>query len=139
MSEFIAPLAGGILIGVSALLMLAVLGRITGISGILWNGLQTVSAEGIFNWRLCFIVGMVLGPLLAHAFGAPLPAPSDAGPAMAIAAGLLVGFGTHRGSGCTSGHGICGLGRLSVRSLSATLMFMATGIATVFVLRHLIG
>ncbi|PIG09301.1 YeeE/YedE family protein [Comamonas sp. 26] len=134
-------LAGGLLIGLSAALLIALLGRVAGISGITGALLQmpTWSAVKQWGWRLAFIAGMVAAPLVWQLF-APLPAmemPSN--PVVVIVAGLLVGFGTRMGSGCTSGHGVCGLSRLSVRSLAATLTFIATGAITVFVMRHVFG
>ena len=137
LSNYLLPLSGGFLIGTSAVLLLVLLGRIAGISGIAWAALsgQTDNA-----WRWLFLLGMPLGALLYHRVsGAPVPAPSSLGLGFAAAGGLLVGFGTRLGSGCTSGHGVCGLGRLSLRSLAATLTFMAVGILTVFVLRQLPG
>ena len=133
-----ASLAGGLLIGLSAALLIALLGRVAGISGITGALLQmpTWSAVKHWGWRLAFIVGMVAAPLVWQLF-APLPAmemPSN--PVVVIVAGLLVGFGTRMGSGCTSGHGVCGLSRLSMRSLAATLTFIATGAVIVFVMRH---
>ena len=137
MSAFIVPLAGGVLIGIAASLMLLLIGRIAGISGIVWGA---VSAQADNAWRWLFIVGLLLGPLLYHTVsGAPPPLPSSLPWWQAIAGGLLVGVGTKLGSGCTSGHGVCGLGRLSGRSLAATLTFMASGIATVYCIRHLLG
>ena len=142
-SEFTpwASLAGGLLIGLSAALLIALLGRVAGISGITGALLQmpTWSAVKQWGWRLALIVGMVAAPLVWQLF-APLPAmemPSN--PVVIIVAGLLVGFGTRMGSGCTSGHGVCGLSRLSVRSLAATLTFIATGAITVSVMRHVFG
>lgn len=136
-----ASLAGGLLIGLSAALLIALLGRVAGISGITGALLQmpTWSAVEQWAWRLAFIVGLISAPLVWQWF-APLPAmeiPSD--PLVIIVAGLLVGFGTRMGSGCTSGHGVCGLSRLSVRSLAATLTFIAMGAVTVFVMRHVFG
>lgn len=136
-----SALAGGLLIGLSAALMIALLGRVAGISGITGALLQvpTWSSVKQWGWRLAFILGMVSAPLVWQLF-APLPdmqMPSN--PLVIIAAGLLVGFGTRMGSGCTSGHGVCGLSRLSLRSLAATITFMATGAITVFVIRHVIA
>lgn len=136
-----SALAGGLLIGLSAALLIALLGRVAGISGITGALLQvpTWSSVKQWGWRLAFILGMVSAPLVWQLF-APLPdmqMPSN--PLVIIAAGLLVGFGTRMGSGCTSGHGVCGLSRLSVRSLAATITFMATGAITVFVIRHVIA
>lgn len=136
-----SSLAGGVLIGLAAALMVMLLGRIAGISGILGGLLQKATWGSVrqWGWRAAFVAGMLLAPLLWQMF-APLPAmqmPSN--PMLIISAGLLVGFGTRLGSGCTSGHGVCGLSRLSIRSLAATLMFMATGVATVFIMRHVVA
>jgi uncharacterized membrane protein YedE/YeeE len=129
---------GGILIGLSAALLWVAKGRIAGISGIL-GGLPGARG-GDVAWRAAFLLGLVAAlPLYRLAVG-PMPEPTvAAAPAALIAAGLLVGFGTRLGSGCTSGHGVCGLARLSRRSLVATALFMASAAATVFVTRHLIG
>ena len=130
-------LAGGVLLGLAAALLLLLNGRVLGISGIV-GGLLKPSA-GDAGWRLAFIAGLLAAPLLWRLL-APLPLVRiDANAGLLIAAGLLVGWGTRHGSGCTSGHGICGLSRLSPRSLAATLLFMATGFATVFVVRHLLA
>ena len=136
-----ASLAGGALIGLSAAMLIVLLGRVAGISGMAGALLQlpTWSSLQQWCWRLAFMLGLVAAPLVWQIF-APLPAmqmPSN--PLVIIAAGLLVGFGTRMGSGCTSGHGVCGLSRLSMRSLAATLAFMASGAATVFVVRHVIA
>jgi len=135
MTALYAPLLGGLLIGLSALTMLGVLGRITGISGILGGAL---GGEPNSGWRWAFIAGLVLGqPLALWVSGAPVPAPSAAGWPVIIIAGFLVGFGTRCGGGCTSGHGVCGIGRLAPRSIAATITFIAAGMATVYVGRHL--
>jgi len=127
-------LAGGLLIGLAAAAFVLVNGRIAGISGILGGLLRPV--RGDLAWRIAFLAGLVAAPL-TYALFAPLPAVRiDAGAGTLAAAGLLVGLGTRYGSGCTSGHGVCGLARLSPRSLVATVSFMAAGFATVFVLRH---
>lgn len=137
MFEYTTPLVGGLLIGTASVGMLLFLGRITGISGILWGA---ITAQPDNSWRWLFLVGLVLGPLLYHQLsGVPYPAASSLQWWHAVAAGLLVGFGVKLGCGCTSGHGVCGIGRLSLRSLVATLTFMFTGIVTVFVTRHLLG
>jgi len=129
-----ASFAGGILIGIAAALLLLLNGRIAGISGILGGLLSPL--KGDIGWRLAFIVGLVAAPLLYSLF-AVLPAVRiDAGAGTLLLAGLLVGIGTRYGSGCTSGHGVCGLSRLSPRSAVATVALMAAGFATVFVLRH---
>lgn len=137
MNAYVAASIGGILIGLSATLMLALMGRITGISGIL-NGAMEMPKER--NWRVLFLIGLLVGAFLFHAVsGAPIPLPSDAPWVQMIIAGLLVGFGTRMGNGCTSGHGVCGMGLNSKRSLTATLTFMVTGFATVFISHHLIS
>ena len=140
MSHFtpVSALLGGALIGTAALLCWLLLGRIAGISGILAGAAQAQGPER--NWRLAFLAGLVLAPLAFALAGGTLPVPdATRNPAMLVVAGLLVGFGTRLGSGCTSGHGVCGLARLSRRSLAATGVFMASAVATVFVTRHLLG
>jgi len=130
-------LAGGLLIGLAAAAFVLVNGRIAGISGILAGLLRPV--QGDVAWRVAFLAGLVAAPL-AYALLAPLPVVRiDADTGTLAAAGLLVGLGTRYGSGCTSGHGVCGLARLSPRSLVATVSFMAAGFATVFVLRHVLA
>jgi uncharacterized membrane protein YedE/YeeE len=130
-------LAGGLLIGLSAALFLLFNGRIAGISGIVGGLLR--GTKGDMSWRFAFLLGLVLAPL-AYALISPLPqAHVEAGTGTLISAGLLVGIGTRYGAGCTSGHGVCGLARLSPRSLVATLSFMLAGFATVFVVRHLLA
>ena len=130
-------LLGGMLIGLSAVLAIHGLGRIAGISGILGGLLKPVSSPG-FGWRLAFVAGLVAAPLAYGVFSALPQARIDAGWVALILAGLLVGFGSRLGSGCTSGHGVCGLSRLSLRSLVATCTFMATGFITAFVMQHLL-
>ena len=134
----VSALAGGLLIGGAATLLLWLNGRIAGISSIA-NGLLAWQPGDVF-WRLLFLGGLVAGAGLYYAlFGnAPTPRPHFPGWLLGVA-GLLVGFGTSLGSGCTSGHGVCGLGRLSMRSLVATLIFLVTGIGTTFVIRHVFG
>jgi uncharacterized membrane protein YedE/YeeE len=132
-----ASLAGGVLIGVAAAMFVLLNGRIAGISGILGGLLKPV--KGDIAWRLAFVLGLVASPLL-YALFASVPDPRiDASWAALVLAGLLVGVGTRYGSGCTSGHGVCGLSRLSPRSLAATLAFMGAGFVTVFVVRHVLG
>ncbi|MBI2256242.1 MAG: YeeE/YedE family protein [Proteobacteria bacterium] len=133
----VTALAGGALIGLSAVILLALLGRIAGVSGILGGVLQKPDAD--WPWRLAFLVGLPLGAMLmAQALGGvALTLPAGIG--IVIAAGVLVGFGTRLGGGCTSGHGICGLARLSPRSLAAVLVFMASAMVTVFITHHVIG
>jgi len=133
----VAALAGGALIGLAAALFVMLNGRIAGISGILAGLLRPVAGD--VAWRAAFVGGLLLAPVVYGLFfGLPLVR-IDAGFPLLVAAGLLVGIGTRYGAGCTSGHGVCGLSRLSPRSLVATLAFMAAGFATVFVLRHFIG
>lgn len=136
MTDYITPLIGGLLIGATAVAMLYLLGRIAGVAGIVWGA---VSAQPDNAWRWTFLVGLVAGPALYHlAAGVPIPAASALPWWQALAGGLLVGIGVKLGSGCTSGHGVCGIGRRSPRSLVATVVFMATGILTVYILRHLL-
>lgn len=132
-----AALTGGLLIGLAAASFLLLNGRIAGISGIL-GGLLVPARRDIL-WRVAFLAGLVGTPSLWLLFSEHPPIQVDAGYPALIVAGLLVGIGTRYGSGCTSGHGVCGLSRLSPRSLVATLSFMATGFLTVFVIRHLMG
>jgi uncharacterized membrane protein YedE/YeeE len=130
-------LAGGLLIGLAAALLVLSNGRIAGVSGVL-GGLLNPS-RGDVAWRAAFVAGLVAAPLAWALFAALPPLHVDAGLPTLIAAGLLVGIGTRYGAGCTSGHGVCGLSRLSPRSLVATVTFMAAGFAVVFVARHVIG
>lgn len=133
----LAALLGGALIGIAATLLYVALGRIAGISGMLNQALEQSSGR---SWRLAFLASLVLGAWLWFAFGNDVPAPRRDFPIVGlIIAGLLVGFGTRLGNGCTSGHGICGLARLSRRSLVAVMVFMGCAMLTVFVLRHVIG
>jgi uncharacterized membrane protein YedE/YeeE len=130
-------LGGGLLIGLAAAAFVLFNGRIAGISGILGGLLRP--AHGDVAWRVAFLAGLVGAPLF-YALFAPLPEMRiDAGNGALAAAGLLVGIGTRYGSGCTSGHGVCGLSRMSPRSLVATISFMLAGFVTVFVLRHVIA
>ena len=131
-----ASLAGGIAIGVAASLLVLLNGRVAGVSGII-GGLLTPT-RGDIAWRVLFIAGLFAAPTV-YQLVRQFPVPTiEASHAVVALAGLLVGVGTRYGSGCTSGHGVCGLARLSPRSLVATLSFMIAGIATVFVVRHLI-
>ena len=134
----VSALIGGLLIGASAALLLVLSGRIAGVSGIL-GGLLSPSRSDI-GWRLAFLAGLFLAPLVYVAAGGALPpVVLDAPLGLVVLAGLIVGFGTRLGAGCTSGHGVCGIGRGSPRSLAATAMFMTTAIITVFVARHVVG
>jgi uncharacterized membrane protein YedE/YeeE len=133
----LAALAGGVLIGIAAAMFALLNGRIAGISGVLGGLLRP--AKGDRAWRIAFVLGLVGAPAL-YLLAAALPKPQiDAGYGALILAGLLVGIGTRYGAGCTSGHGVCGLSRLSPRSLVATAAFMGAGFVTVFVARHLLG
>lgn len=138
-------LAGGTLIGAAASLLVLANGRVAGVSGILGGALRT---RGRAGWQIAFLAGLLLSPLLLHAFLPGVGLPSDSAtapthPALSwgrlLIAGFLVGVGTHLANGCTSGHGVCGLARLSKRSLWATLIFVGAGLATVFVARHVLG
>ncbi len=129
--------AGGVAIGIAAAMFILLNGRIAGISGILGGLLRP--ARGDIAWRVAFIAGLVGSPLVYSLF-ANVPVPQiDAGSTALVIAGLLVGIGTRYGAGCTSGHGVCGISRLSPRSLVATGTFMAAGFVTVFIARHALG
>ena len=132
-----SALAGGALIGLAVGLFALLNGRIAGISGIL-GGLVRPS-RGDVGWRVAFVAGMIGAPLVYRLIAALPPSRIDAGYGALLVAGFLVGIGTRYGAGCTSGHGVCGISRLSLRSLVATLLFRGAGVATVFVLRHLLG
>lgn len=130
-------LAGGLMIGIATVLFLVFNGRIAGISGIVGGMLKP--ARGDIAWRIAFVVGLVLSPLV-FSIATPLPQVHiEASNPVLITAGLLVGIGTRYGSGCTSGHGVCGLSRRSPRSMMATIAFMFAGFVTVYVVRHLVG
>lgn len=135
---WLLALIGGALIGVSAVMLMTLLGRIAGVSGIV-AGLLPPAAARDWAWRIAFIVGLICGPLVVMAFSgaSPIGPPAVSMP-MLIVAGLAVGAGTALGGGCTSGHGICGVSRLSPRSLTAVAVFMAAGIVTVFLIRHVL-
>ena len=132
-----SALAGGILLGLASALFVLLHGRILGISGIV-GGLLRPKA-GDTGWRLAFVLGMLVAPGVYWLFAGATAPRVDAGWGAVVAAGLLVGVGTRYGSGCTSGHGVCGLSRLSPRSLVATLAFMGAGFLTVFLVRHVLG
>lgn len=130
---FLNAILGGLLIGAAASVLVYFLGRIMGVSGILAQALSSVNVSEN-AWRWVFVGGTLAGALLVHhVFAVPVPDNANSGLVTAIAAGLLVGFGVNLGSGCTSGHGICGMARLSTRSIVATGCFMAAGILTVFI------
>ena len=133
----VASLLGGLLIGAASVWLLAANGRIAGISGIL-HGLFA-QPPGDKAWRAWFIAGLIAAGFAWHFFAGPAPVREGFGLGWAATAGLLVGLGTRVSGGCTSGHGVCGLGRFSMRSLVAVAIFMATGIATAVVMRHVLG
>lgn len=132
-----SSLAGGVLLGLASALFILFNGRVLGISGILGGLLRPRAGDA--GWRIAFIAGLLAAPAVWSLFAAPVVPRIDATPALLVVAGLLVGWGTRYGSGCTSGHGVCGLSRMSPRSLVATLAFMGTGFASVFVMRHLLA
>lgn len=138
MHPWLLATSGGILIGLAAVLMMGALGRIAGISGIA-AGLMT-QRSGDWSWRLAFVLGLLAAPPLLFLLRGDngIGVPQAGWPWMALA-GLLVGLGTRLGSGCTSGHGVCGIARCSPRSFAATATFMALGIITVTLVRHLLG
>ena len=134
----LSGLLGGALIGLAAASLMMLTGRLAGVSGILGGALQVKPADQ--GWRLAFIAGLIAAPLLAALAGAPLPRPAmTSSLVLAAVAGLLVGFGSRMGNGCTSGHGVCGFARLSTRSIAATAIFMITAFAVVAIVRHGFG
>lgn len=138
LNSILHPLLGGGLIGIAVTLMLLFNGRVTGISGIIASSLSRPNKEGL--WRWMFLAGMILGGILIHSIHPEYFVNlSGRGLTLVAAAGLLVGYGTVMGSGCTSGHGICGMSRLSVRSVIATVTFMAFGFLAVQAVRYFIG
>jgi len=128
---------GGVIIGIAVAMLLLVNGRIAGISGIVGGLLRPTTGD--IAWRLAFVAGLIAAPVLFVVAGKAPTIAIDAGFPTLVAAGLIVGVGTRYGAGCTSGHGVCGISRLSPRSILATLAFMASGFVTVFVVRHLFG
>ncbi|MCG3204640.1 MAG: hypothetical protein KCHDKBKB_01355 [Elusimicrobia bacterium] len=136
--EYVKALLGGMLIGLSAIILLLADGKIAGISGMIGGLLRTrIQLNG---WRLAFLGGLVAGGMLVRWVGGAAFSPlSGRSIGAIIAAGLLVGFGTQVGSGCTSGHGVCGIGRFSFRSLVATITFIAAGAVSVYVVHHVLG
>lgn len=131
------PILGGALIGLSAVLLMAFHGRIAGISGILAGVLPPVSAD--WGWRAAFLAGAIAAPAVLFALsGQTIAFESPVPIAFVVVGGLLVGIGTYFGSGCTSGHGVCGIARLSPRSILATATFMAAAILTVYIIRHVV-
>jgi len=134
--QYVPPLIGGALIGLTASILLLTLGRIAGVSGIIGSALTRPNRDAF--WRYGFLAGLIgIGSLMLSHRGAGTS--MHFGPAILLAAGLLVGFGTRLGNGCTSGHGVCGLSRLSPRSVVATAVFVATAMLVVFAVRHWIG
>ena len=132
----ISSLVGGLLIGISVSMMLLLNGRITGISGILNTGLRTTSKS---LWRWFFLLGLVISGLVyEYFFKAYELSHNNSSAQLLIVGGILVGFGTRLGSGCTSGHGVCGIARLSLRSIVATLLFMSSAMLTVFITRYIV-
>lgn len=132
----VSATVGGALIGLAAVVLMAANGRIAGISGIAGGLIGPPQGVGERAWRAAFIAGLLLAPLLYMAFGPAIEVTIPASTPLLIAAGLLVGIGTQLGSGCTSGHGVCGISRLSPRGITATLTFMASGALVVFLVRH---
>jgi hypothetical protein len=130
-------LTGGLIIGVAASIFILVNGRVAGISGIVGGLLRSTTGDS--TWRLAFVLGLVSAPLVYELFAVLPAARIDAHWPVLVVAGLLVGLGTQYASGCTSGHGVCGVSRLSPRSLGATLVFVTTGIVTVYLVRFLLG
>jgi len=135
----IPALAGGALIGLASVWLLAANGRIAGVSGMLHGMFTLREPHGVLQWRAWFIAGLLLGGAAWQLLGGAAPLRAGFPLGWVAVAGLLVGFGTRMGGGCTSGHGVCGLGRLSLRSLAAVLTFMATGAAATYVMRHVLG
>jgi uncharacterized protein len=133
----LASLSGGALIGAAAGLLILGAGRILGASGIFAGALEARGLDGV--WRLWLIAGVLAAPSLAHVFWNASPPVFSTSAPLLVLSGLLVGFGARLGSGCTSGHGVCGLARLSPRSLAATIIFIGAGFATVFIVRHVLA
>lgn len=132
-----SALAGGAIIGLAVMLFALFNGRVTGISGIVGGLLRPSLPEAA--WRAAFLAGLIVAPIVYRLFAGPPNLTIDANYPTLVVAGILVGIGTRYGSGCTSGHGVCGLSRLSPRSLVATLAFMVAGFATVFATRHILA
>lgn len=134
----VSALLGGGLIGLASVLLMLLNGRVAGISGILGGALALSAGDKV--WRLAFIAGLIVAPIVIGLFGHPLPEPQmPASWLLIVAAGVLVGFGARYGGGCTSGHGVCGIARLSARSIAATAIFMASAIIVVAIMRHGFG
>ena len=140
MTEFtpISGTIGGLLIGSGVAVLLLANDRVAGISGIIGNALWPSAGESR-DWRVAFLIGLPLGAGMTTLFTGGMSTDIQASPPVLVAAGLLVGFGTRLGNGCTSGHGVCGISRGSLRSIAATATFMTAGVVTVFVARHMLG
>ena len=139
MTDFtpIQSLIGGMMIGLSAVFLMALHGRVAGMTGILTSVIPPAASD--WPWRAAFLAGAIVAPVIYLAAGGAIPFEVPVSTAALVIGGLLVGIGVHFGNGCPSGHGICGLARLSPRSLAAVLTFMLTAVVTVFVVRHVIG
>ena len=134
----VSALLGGALIGIASVLLMALNGRIAGVSGILGGALAAATGDKL--WRVAFIAGLVSAPIVVGLLGKPLSEPTmPISWLLIVVSGLLVGFGTRLGGGCTSGHGVCGIARLSKRSIAATAIFMASAAITVAFVRHGLG
>ena len=134
----LSGLFGGALIGLAAAAMMLLTGRLAGVSGVVGGLLSSDPVDR--GWRLAFVAGLIAAPLLATLAGVPLPRPTmTSNLALVAAGGLLVGFGSRMGNGCTSGHGVCGFARLSPRSIAATVIFMGAALITVAIVRHGLG
>ena len=134
----VSALLGGGLIGLASVLLMLLNGRVAGISGIVGGALAMSAGDKV--WRLAFIAGLIVAPIVIGLFGHPLPEPQmPASWLLIVAAGILIGFGARYGGGCTSGHGVCGIARLSARSLAATAIFMVSAIIVVVIIRHGFG
>ena len=134
----VSALLGGALIGLASVLLMMLTGRIAGISGILGGCLTLAAGDKV--WRFAFILGLILAPVVSDVLGYPLPMPQmPASWAIIVIAGFLVGLGARLGGGCTSGHGVCGIARISTRSIVATAIFMASAILVVSIMRHGLG
>lgn len=133
-------LAGGLMIGLATVMLMYFKGRVAGISGVIGSLMQVRNAPpGHFSWRIAFVLGLVLSSAIYGLFAVVPASQINASYGLIILAGLLVGFGTRMGSGCTSGHAVCGLSRLSVRSIAATFSFMASGFVTAYIVFHVLG
>jgi uncharacterized membrane protein YedE/YeeE len=139
MAEFtpFSAFAGGVILGASALFLLWLNGNVAGISGIVGRLIQRQKVDGL--WRWMFVLGLIIGPIITSLIGFSLPESIDVSWPLITVGGLLVGIGSKLGSGCTSGHGICGIGRVSHRSITATIVFMVSALIMVYLVKHLFG